>query len=199
MKIIVTIFLLFINLNSLVKNSDIKEYRYWENFSSSEKDKFISNHKINKLALEYYNGNLKITDDEKTFELLRVLTSSKSELIPFYYYLFNKICLNSDGTLSVALGKFCLNMIINNPDYVINHFTFERENVKRDEYLYQVYGNLLGYEMYFKKEGTSDIDYSFEQFKELLNQLFKDSTSQNKQTLNLFYKCISETMRKMSN
>jgi hypothetical protein len=144
--------------------------------------------------LSYYKGNIKLSDDDKTFELLKVLTSSKSELLPFYYYVFNKICLESDGALSEVLGKYCSDTISNNPDYVIKHLTFEIENIKKEVYFYQLYGSMLGYEMYLKENGTSDIVYTFEQFQNYLNSYFKNSSSQNKNTLKLLYDSIAKEM-----
>ena len=52
--------------------------------------------------------------------------------------------------------------------------------------------------MYFKAKGTSDIDYNFEEFKEYLNTDLQILSQQNKNTLSLFYNCISESINKMS-
>ena len=190
-------FIIFLSLNNLSTAQSLKNYQYWENMSPNEKEQFLSNHKIDKLALQYYNGKFIVSDNNISFKLLKVLTIKNSDLIPFYNYLFNKICYEADGALSLALSKYCLNMIINNTDYVINYFTYDRENKKTHEYYYKIYGNILGFEMYFKEEGTSDIDYNFRQLREFLNNHFKKSSTQNKQTLKLLYECISRTMKSM--
>ena len=198
MKVIISIFILYLSLSNLSVIQSLQNNLYWENMSSSEKEHFLSSHKIDQVALQYYNGKFIVSDDNNTFKLLKTLTAKKPALIPFYNYLFNKICKKADGALSEALGKYCLSMIINNPDYVINYFTFERENKKGNEHYYQLYGNILGYEMYFKEDGTSDIDYSFAQFKKFLDNHFQNGSAQNKQTLKLFYGCISRAMKNMS-
>ncbi len=172
MKIFISIFILLISITNVLIANQNKEYLYWENLSESEKSNFISSHNINNLVMDYYKGNLKITDDENTFEILDELVSADSELFPFYYYIFNKICSESDGAVSEILGKYCLQIIMNDPNYVINHFTFERENIKKDKYAYQLFGEFLGMEMYFKEKGTSDIDYNFAEFKEYLNLIY---------------------------
>ena len=198
MKIFISIFILLINVNSVLVASLKKEYVYWEKLSASEKSNFISSHNINNLVLDYYKGNLKITDDENTFELLNELVSADSELFPLYYFLFTKICFESDGAVTEILGKYCLQIIMNDPNYVINHFTFERENIKKDKYAYQLFGEFLGMEMYFKEKGTSDIDYNFAEFKEYLNSHLQIISQQNNNTLSLFCNCISESINKMS-
>ena len=198
MKIFISIFILLISITNVLIANHNKEYLYWENLSESEKSNFISSHNINNLVMDYYKGNLKITDDENTFEILDELVSADSELFPFYYYIFTKICSESDGAVSEILGKYCLQIIINDPNYVINHFTFERESIQKDKYSYQLFGEFLGVEMYFKAKGTSDIDYNFAEFKEYLNSHLQIISQQNKNILSLFYNCISESINKMS-
>jgi len=194
-------FLIFLLVNCFIlalEASHKKESIYWENLTDTEKSNFISNHNINDLVLEYYNGNLKIYDDEKVFELLDLLVTSDSELLPLNFYLFNKLCSESDGFISEALGKYCLNIILNDPNYAINYFTFERENLKKEKYSFQYFGMFLGYEMHFKDLGTSDIKYNLKQFEEYLNNHLQLNSKQNKETLSLFYNCISEEIKSMS-
>jgi len=198
MKIIILIFITYLSLNNLLIAQSIKKYQYWENMNPAEKEQFLSSHQIDKLALQFYNGKFTVSDNNISFKFLKILTTKSSNLIPFYNYLFNKICYKADGALSETLGKYCFRMIINNTDYVINYFTYDRENKKSNKYCYQLYGNILGYEMYFKKEGTSDIDYNFGQLKEYLNNHFKKGSTQNKKTLKLLYNVISSTIKNMS-
>ncbi len=198
MKVFISIFILLISISNVLEASHKKEYVYWERLNTSEKINFMSSHNINSLVLDYYKGDLKITDNENTFELLEVLVSADSELFPLYYYLFNKICSESDGAISEILGKYCLQIILNDPNYVINYFTFEIENLKKNKYCYQLFGEFLGEEMYFKEKGTSDIDYNFKEFKKYLNAHLQLISQQNKNTLSLFYYCISESINKIS-
>lgn len=116
--------------------------------SQTEQEHFLNNSNVNKLALDYYNGNFKVTDDEQTFRLLDTLTH-KNEYFPLYYFLFNKICAVSDGALSEIMGHYCLKMVLNEPSYVINHFAFERKNFGKSPYLYHLYASFIGEEFYF--------------------------------------------------
>jgi hypothetical protein len=52
--------------------------------------------------------------------------------------------------------------------------------------------------MYFKDLGTSDIKYNFEQFKEFFNNHLEINSNNKKATLSLFYDCISEVIKGMS-
>ena len=191
---LILIFLLKINVNQNYS----QEFPYWENLNSLQKNNFIITHEISDLAMRYYKGELKIDDDKETYDLLDVLVTTDTALIPFYYYLFNEVCLDADGAISDVIGQYCLKMITDNPDYVINHFTYDRENKRKKLFYYQIYGDFIGYEMYFKEKGVSDIDYSFEQFKEYLNNSFRNGTEENRNTLQLLYDCISNTMKDMT-
>lgn len=192
MKVIIASIMIFSFINLIPG----KKNRYWEDMNASEQAEVISNPKIDTLVINYYEGKIEVTDDEKTFELLETLSRPDSQVLPLYYYLFNKICLKSDGALSEVLGVYCAYMILYNPEYVINHFTITRKNTKNDKCLYEVYAELIGYEMYFKEERHSDLTYNFRQFKEILNEHVKNSEYKN--TLELLYGKISETIQSMS-
>lgn len=169
------------------------DFKYWELMSKNEKEHFLNNANVNKLALDYYNGYFNVTDDDKTFILLDILTH-KSNYSPLYYFLFNQICSNSDGALSETMGKYCIDIILNEPDYVINHFTYERKNFQRKQYLYQLYAKYIAYEMYFYSKNLSTLDYDLSEFKGLLSIEFSDTNPDNNETLKLFFKEINNSI-----
>lgn len=169
------------------------DFKYWELMSKNEKEHFLNNANVNKLALDYYNGYFNVTDDDKTFILLDTLTH-KSNYLPLYYFLFNQICSNSDGALSETMGKYCIDIILNEPDYVINHFTYERKNFQRNQYLYQLYAKYIAYEMYFYSKNLSTLDYDLSEFKGLLSIEFSDTNPDNNETLKLFFKEINNSI-----
>ena len=79
-------FLLLLTSFSFGQNGFI----FWELMSQTEKEHFLNNSNINKLALDYYSDNFKVTDDEQTFRLLDTLTHN-NEFFPLYYFLFNEM------------------------------------------------------------------------------------------------------------
>lgn len=161
-----------------------------------EKEIFLNNSNVNKLALDYYNGNFKASDDEQTFRLLDTLTH-KNDNFQLYYFLFNNICTTSDGALSEIIGPYCLKMVLNQPSYVINHFTFERKNFEKSPYLYQLYATFIGEEFYFYNEKMSEIDFGFPEFKGILIKELINTGSDNSETLELFFKEITNNINKM--
>ena len=171
-------------------------FKYWELMSQNEKEQFLNNSDLDKLILDYYNGNFKVTDDEQTIRLLDTLTH-KNDYFQLYYFLFNNICTTSDGALSEIMGTYCLKMILNQPIFVINHFTFERNNFGKSQYLYQLYASFIGEEFYFYNKKMSELDYGFPEFKEMLLKELKDTNSDNSETLELFFIEIIDSINKM--
>lgn len=171
-------------------------FNFWELMSQKEKENFLNNSNVNKLALDYYNGNFKASDDEQTFRLLDTLTHN-NEYFPLYYFLFNEICAVSDGALSEAMGPYCLKMLLNEPNFVINHFTFERKNFGKSQYLYQLYASFIGEEFYFYNKKMSELDYGFPEFKEILLKELKNTSSDNNETVELFFLEIIDNINKI--
>ncbi len=137
---------------------------------------YLNNNKIDTLLLEFYNVEFLPDDGNKTFLLLEILTQKNDTLFPLYFHCLNKICEISDGALSEIMGKYCLKMIINYPNYSFNYLS-------TDSITLQKYANFIGYEMYFKEQGTSNIGMSYDEFKEYL----KLNLDLNNQTINYFY------------
>jgi len=186
------LFLLLLTSISFGQNA----FNFWELMSQTEKEHFLNNSNINKLVLDYYGDKFKVNDDEQTFRLIDTLTH-KNEYFPFYYFLFNEICAVSDGALSEAMGPYCLKMLLNEPNFVINHFTFERKNFGKSQYLYQLYASFIGEEFYFYNKKMSELDYGFPEFKEMLLKELKNTSSDNSETLELFFIEIIDNINKM--
>ncbi len=165
---------------------------YWENMTKNQRSDILNSKHIDKYAIEFYDGKLKIGDNNQTIELLNTLSllSNKGNLSPFYFFLFNRICNEADGALSEMLGDYCQRIILDSPAYTISYFTEHKTLLKK-------YAEYLGYEMYFKSEGTSTIKYSYPIFKKLLSQKLK-SKGQYNSVLTLLCSEIEKTMNKMN-
>jgi hypothetical protein len=145
------------------KGSNESGFIYWEDLNKTQQESILFSPTIYKNAIKYYQGSLKIADNKATVELLDKITSDKniSQEMVFYFYIFNQICLESDGSLSEILGKYCMKYILINPKFVFSYF-------RRNKNIEKKYAELMGYEFYFKEEGTSDIEYTYKDFKKII-------------------------------
>jgi hypothetical protein len=165
-------------------------YVYWEDLTDDQKDEILNSNAVNKEALAFYKGEQQVSDNSKTIALLDTLssiTSSEKKTTSFYFFLFNQICIKADGALAEMLGDYCQRIVLNSPEYVINYF-IKNENVLKK------YAQYLGYELYFKEEGTSAIEYNYSDFKKMLSGKLKN-TEQYKDVLMLFYSEIEKSMK----
>ncbi len=164
---------------------------YWEQLSDDVKKETITSLKVDANVVNYYKGELKFTDDEKSSRLLDTLTSESKNgnAKALYFYIFNDICAKSDGAISEILGKYCQKIMLNDPLYVLNYFSTHNSIMKTQ-------AQLLGSELYFKEKGLSDIKYDFNSFKKLVNEKIKDDTIL-KETFNDYNIEIEKTMKNM--
>lgn len=164
---------------------------YWEQMSESVKKETVASDEVDVNAANYYKGNFVFTDNEKSFQLLDVLTSEyeNPNIKALYFYLFNEICTKADGAISEVLGNYCQKVLLNDPVYVLNYFSSHSS-------IMRTYAQLLGYELYFKNDGTSDIKYNFTDFKKLINEKIKNDDNL-KMTFNNFNSEIEKIMKNM--
>ncbi len=166
-------------------------YVYWEDLTDNQKDDILNSEEVNREVVAFYQGNLKIGDNNQTINLLDTLSffAKKEKISALYFFLFNQICINADGALAEMIGSYCQTIILNSPTYVINYFS-------NNEHILKIYAQYLGYELYFKEKGTSDIEYNYEDFKKLLSDKMENLV-QYEEILKLFYDEIEKTMKNM--
>ena len=190
MKTILTnIIIVFLCCNLSMDAFSKNECKYWEDFTEKEKQEVLSSD-ISKIVKDFYNKTLEITDNDKLLVLLDSLdelnhTCEKNAL---HLYLFTSLCQRSDAAVSEVLGNYCQNIILSNPDYVINYLN-SNTALKRNCVQY------LGSELYFKERNTSKIKYNYKQFKEIL--IKKLGTDKNNLKLNQLFAELEEAMHRM--
>lgn len=164
---------------------------YWETLNENQRNDILNSKNINKEAIEFYKGNFKIGDNTRTTALLEILTSisDKEKTAPFYFFLFNQICIKSDGALSEILGDYCQKMVLSSPSYVVNYFMSNEDILKK-------YAEYLGYELYFKEEGTSTLEYDYSDFKKMLSNKIENEKKYGT-VLKLFYEEIEKSIKNM--
>ena len=160
------------------KNRQNKHFQYLHVDSLENKsiNYYLEHSETNELTKRFYNGEFLPSDDENTFSLLTVLTGKHENIYPFYFHCLNSICMVSDGALSEVLGKPCLKMLYNYPDYT---FSFFKDNSE----IFDKYSQFIGYELYFQKYGTSNVEISETVF---LNYLKENLNLADNEVLKLY-------------
>jgi len=165
---------------------------YWEDMTKVEQERILHLPSIYKNAVKYYQGRFSATDNQSTENLLDTIVSEKisTKETVFYFYVLNQICLKSDGALSEILGEYCLKFLLRNPVLVLRYF--QRNNTVK-----KIYGEFIGYELYFKEKGTSDIEYNYKDFRRIIEAEIKNNAEFQK-TLAEFYLIIESSMKNMN-
>jgi hypothetical protein len=190
--------ILIICLFSIILNSFCQS-KYWEGMDENEKNKILNDKSINPDILKYYQGKSKLNSDDsnnKNKEILTSLTENTNDnLRAFYFFVFNQICLKSDGALSEILGNYCITMTAKNSKYVFEYFT---EQIKINKFsLFDNYVNFIGSELYFANKGNSDTEYNYNSYKDKINKVSATFSANEKHTLELFWKRIDKVMKNM--
>ncbi|WP_372933391.1 hypothetical protein [Mariniphaga sediminis] len=168
--------------------------KFWEDLSCSQKTDIVRVCQSESVK-KFYDGDFVLSDDEKTEKLLNELVTSNDTILPLSFYLFNKISIESDGALSEMAGEYYIEFLARHPKYILSYFTKERE-LSINKPLWRNYAQSVGYELYFKKKGTSDIKYNYQSFKEILIASSKGN-KENEETFRIFWQLVDETIKNM--
>ena len=110
--------LLFISPLSCAQSFPI----YWEDYSLMEKRIVLTSDLVDSVVLDYYRGNLIVSDNEITFQLLNVLLSNNAPRVKsLYFWIFNKIVFSADGALAEILGPYCMKRLLMDSPYVLDY------------------------------------------------------------------------------
>ena len=166
---------------------------YWESMTTEQQMEYLDANSIDKNVLALFEGKLRPNDDEVTRRLLDTLmsvNSSDKKRVAFYFFLFNRVCLDADGAVSEMLGSYCQRMLVNMPEYVIYY-------LERNSDILKVYVDILGYELHFKERGTSSMQYDFATFKRMLYERLNDKPEYDG-ILKTFFIEVRSVMDKMN-
>jgi hypothetical protein len=190
-SIVLTVFVFFLSLISC-KDSNQSSFIYWEDMTKTEQERVLCSSKICKNAVKYYQGTFRVSDDKLTEKFLTRISSAgnSNQEKAFYFHIFNQICLKSDASLSEILGEYCMKFILRMPKITLSYF---QRNVKIEK----VYSLFLGSEFFFIEEGSSDLRYSYEDFKQILESKVKKNQKYKKSLL-MFYKDLESAMKEMN-
>jgi hypothetical protein len=175
--------------NEIEKNrkEEIREKLSIDSINNRPISYFLYHPDLDSIIRVYYMGEFLPSDDENTSRLLDLLTQKHKDLYPFYIHCFNQICHDSDGALSEIMGPYCLLMMINYPSDIFSYF--ENDSLKLNNYAL-----LIGYELYFKEQGTSDLKTNYKDFKLYLKNNLDLEDKLTKSTYDRFFAKIDCTM-----
>lgn len=186
--------LLYLTIITLFAVSSYGQMQYWEDLSCAQKSEILENCKSDHVKM-FYDGRFIPTDDDKTYGLLNELVSSSDTILPLSFFLFNRICTKSDGALAEMVEEFCAEFLAKHPKYILTYFSKERI-LKIKKPIIETYAMFVGYELYLKKKGISDLKYSYQSYKELLF-IAARGNKENEETFKVFWQLVDETIRKM--
>ena len=183
--------LIVIIVFSISANGQIK---FWEDLNCSQQTDIIRSCRSEALK-KLYIGDFVLSDNEKTEKLLNELVTANDTILSLSFYLFNKISIESDGALSEMIGEYSIEFLARHPKYILSYFTRERE-LSSNKPLWINYAQSVGYELYFKNKGTSDLKYSYPIFKEILIASSKGN-KENEETFIIFWQLVDEVIKNM--
>ena len=140
---------------------------YWEDFTAEKRESILE--RVDPLVSDYYGGRFNASDDERTENLLNLLTSQNKDkdCKALYLSVFNRILLLSDGALAEMLGPYTIKMVCEEPEYIL---TYLRKNkMVEEEYIH-----FIGTEFFLSKGLSSDEVSSLEALKKSFFSKTKD-------------------------
>lgn len=174
--------------NKQSNSTEKEKYFYWEDMTNSAKDSVLSLISIEDDVLKYYKNNYQLSDNEEINSLLDNIENWHNKPKEFYFYIFNTICENSDGTISELLGMHCANILLSNPNFVLNYF-------KKNKSVEILYATFMGSEFYFKEGGSSTMKYNYMEFKKMIDPIVDDDNEYIKKE---FYSLIEKVITNMN-
>lgn len=156
-------------------------FKYWEDYSQLEQKQIMKSLDETNIVSEYLAHPWLPIDDEKTFCLLDVLSTSGNfnwGYKALYFHVFNDICIHADGALAEVMGVYCYKVFWANPDYVF-HYVLLHESLK------DCYVSFLGH--YFSMEHKA-----YGSFCGMLNS--KLNEKENAKQLNVFLDSIRDAI-----
>ena len=165
MRTILALIIFLFNQNGFC----LSQNAYWEDLNSVQQQEVL-NKCTSAEILSLFHGNLSLTDNEASELILKELVvNDDSVLLPLYFYMFNNVVVKSDGALAELVGSYCFDILLNYPDYVLKYFLLDVKKNK-EKSLMKYYSDFIGYELYFKNDGLSDLKYTYSQVKDILKE-----------------------------
>jgi len=165
------------------------QQKNWEQLTQSDKTLIMQNPSIPHFALDFYNNKYDLSQDSLVLDFLNKVALNKNEnILPFYYFLFIKMCNVGDGYIGEVLGGCCINILSNHPNYVFDRINMQLK--KGDEKEYSIFKSHMAFEYY--ASGLEDSYPNRPSFNEFETLLKKKTNIINK---DLMLKLLSDVKR----
>lgn len=162
---------------------------YWEDLNKAQRSDIL-NMVDSESVIKFYNGDFILSDDGPTDNLLEELTNPTDTVLPLYFFLFNKIVMESDGALATMVSGFCFDFLVDHTEFVFTYFHKQDDNK-----LLEVYSLFIGSELYFNEIGVSQLSNDYTQLKTHIDDSI--TNNQLQQTVKAFWKKVDETIEYM--
>ena len=119
--------LLFVLLLSLY--SQTTAFHYWEDLSEEQKRTVLHSPDVARIVKDYLNSPWEISDDEKSFSFITVLSSGtpNRQVQALYLYQFNQILAKADGAVAEVLCDYVNTWIEKDPRFVFQYLQSREE------------------------------------------------------------------------
>ena len=107
----------------LSKYSRTPAFHYWEDMTEEQKMTVLHFPDVAHIVKDYVNSPWEISDDEKSFSFITVLSSGTPDRIvqALYLYQFNQILAKADGAVAEALCDYVNTWIEKDPQFVFQY------------------------------------------------------------------------------
>ncbi len=121
----------------------------WEDFTAEKRESILE--QVNPLISDYYAGRFTASDDERTENLLNLLTSQQKDkdIRALYFSVFNQILMSSDGALAEMLGPYSIKMVCEEPEYILTYLC--KNKALEEEFIHSI-----GTEIYLSQGLSTD-------------------------------------------
>ncbi|SFW35402.1 hypothetical protein SAMN02910409_1761 [Prevotellaceae bacterium HUN156] len=132
-------------------------YQYWEALTEKSQSDILKSLHVNDAVMKLYKHQIKMTDDDTSAALLKILCSPKNDdERMLYFFLMNEVIKQADGAFAEMLGEYCLQFFNENADYVLQYFNTDR-------YVARLYSTFIGIELYYNNSSISEYSQQLSQ------------------------------------
>ncbi len=124
---------------------------YWDDISPEEQAGILRSSYVPANVREYYFRTEKPSDDEATFDVLKIVSNITPpwQKRALYIHIFDRILENADGALSEVMGEYCLRILKSDPEYVMYYLNEQSGTMQR-------FASAIAYEYYADSKPSAD-------------------------------------------
>ncbi|MES2837598.1 MAG: hypothetical protein V4667_08745 [Bacteroidota bacterium] len=135
---------------------------------------YISDSNCSGLAIDFYYGYLRPSDNGTTIELLKLATTNNKKLRPFYRWCLNKTLIISDGALAEVVGVPARQYVEKFPDDFFEYIDIEATNEK-----YKMWTQAIVYSGYFDYNDYDNYNLNRKRLEEKMTKNLQIKSAEN--------------------